>query len=28
MITPLGRTMGENWQSILDEKCAFTLLPD
>jgi 3-oxoacyl-(acyl-carrier-protein) synthase len=28
LITPLGRTVGENWQSVLDSKCAFTLLPD
>ena len=28
MITPLGRTMQENWQAILDDKCAFTYLPD
>jgi 3-oxoacyl-(acyl-carrier-protein) synthase len=28
MITPLGRTMKENWKAILDGKCAFTFLPD
>jgi hypothetical protein len=28
MITPLGRTLTENWKNLLDSKCAFALLPD
>lgn len=28
MITPLGRTIPENWQNLLDSKCNFTVLPD
>lgn len=28
MITPLGRTYNQNWQAVLDSKCAFTHLPD
>lgn len=28
MITPIGRTLNENWVSVLNSKCAFALLPD
>ena len=28
MITPLGRTMQQNWEAILNDQCAFEYLPD
>jgi 3-oxoacyl-[acyl-carrier-protein] synthase II len=28
LITPLGRTVEQNWQSVLQGKSAMTLLPD
>jgi hypothetical protein len=28
MVTPLGRTMQQNWEAVLNDKCAFEYLPD
>ena len=28
MITPLGRTMNQNWEAVLNQECAFEYLPD